>query len=194
MKRFIKLGLVVMSAAALSACVETTEEDIVGGYQDISVNDTPTDIVSSSKFVLNDYAITEVNTGESIAKAKSSETTLNVYPNQSFEFTWDVTANVVLFSDDFLTFELGDTVISPFWLYANPGQGSLVEKAVCEYDNSQRLTCEMVSDGNYYGVKEEVSLNDFIDEYPTTMAVYINACNVLNSSCSREKIGNITLN
>ena len=136
--------------------------------------------------------IVEVKNSSSIM-GTTANNPLDVYPNEPFEFRWQLDSLSVVNANNFFVINVDDGQIPLFGVIMNPVSEILTNKATCEYNNDHRLICDLVPIQQHTGEQVTTSLSATFISLPKTFEVVSSICS-FTSGCDKIRLGYIRFN
>jgi hypothetical protein len=136
--------------------------------------------------------IVEVKNSSSIM-GTTANNPLDVYPNEPFEFRWQLDSLSVVNANNFFVINVDDGQIPLFGVIMNPVSEILTNKATCEYNNDHVLICDLVPIQQHTGEQVTTSLSATFISLPKTFEVVSSICS-FTSGCDKIRLGYIRFN
>ncbi len=136
--------------------------------------------------------IVEVKNSSSITGATANNP-LDVYPNEPFEFRWQLDSRDVVNANNFFVINVDDGQIPLFGVIMNPIPEILTNKATCEYNNDHVLICDLVQIPQHTGEQVSTNLSATFISLPKTYEVVSSICS-FTGGCDKIRLGYIRFN
>lgn len=136
--------------------------------------------------------IVEVKNSSSIT-GTTANNPLDVYPNEPFEFRWQLDSLNVVNANNFFVINVDDGQIPLFGVIMNPVPEILTNKATCEYNNDHVLICDLVPILLHTGEQVSTNLSATFISLPKTFEVVSSICS-FTRGCDKIRLGYIRFN